>query len=82
MSMNSEYIIESFANEYEFRKRIEEAAKAGVWTTYDGRKLNVKEMSKDHIERTMKWIKRNDTTDVMLPWLTTFRNELIRRYGL
>jgi len=82
MSMGSEYIIESYVDEYEIRKKIEDEAKKGIWTTYDERRLNVREMNKDHIENTIKWIKRNDKTDIMLPWLMVFRNELIRRYGI
>ena len=82
MSLGSEYISESYAHELEQRDRIKREAAQGVWVTYDGRHIPVREMTRDHIEKTMGYIRRTDKTDMMLPWLITFRNELIRRYGI
>ena len=82
MSLGSEYVFESYANEEEMRMKIEQQAANGIWTTNDGRKLSVREMTRNHIENTMKYIRRNDKTDMMMPWLMVFRNELIRRYGV
>ncbi len=82
MSLGSECIFESYVYELEQRDRIEREAAQGIWVTYDGRQIPVREMTRDHIEKAMGYIKRTDKTDMMLPWLTTFRNELIRRYGV
>lgn len=82
MSMGSEYVFESYVKEEELRMKIKEDAAKRIWTTYSGRKLNVGDMSNNHIENAIKYIQRNDKTDIMLPWLVVFRNELIKRYGI
>ena len=82
MSLGSEYISESYANEIELRMEIEKSAANGIWTTRDGRRIHITDMSEDHIKNTINYIRRNDSVDIMLPWVVAFQNELIRRNGL
>ena len=80
MSLGSEYISESYANEVELRMEIEKSAANGIWTTRDGKRIRIIDMSEDHIKNTINYIRKNDSTDMMLPWVTVFQNELKRRH--
>lgn len=82
MSMGSEYINESYAKEEELRMEIKKAAAKKIWATRDGRKINVCDMSNAHIKNVINYIQRNDKTDMMLPWVIVFENELNKRYGM
>lgn len=82
MSLGSEYVSESYANEVELRMKIKKSAANGIWTTRDRRRIHITNMSEDHIKNTINYIRRNDSLDMMLPWVAAFQNELIRRNNL
>lgn len=58
---------------------IETSAREGIWTTRDGRRIAVEDMTDSHIRNTIAYLKRNDVCDIYLPWITRMRRELERR---
>lgn len=54
-------------------------AQDGIWTTKDGRRIPVRDMTTSHILNTIAYIKRNWDTDIYQPWIDVFEEELERR---
>lgn len=79
MSMGSDWIAEHENDWEETRFEIKDEAEYGVWTTKDGEQIPVEEMTTSHIQNTIAFIKRTDRTDMYLPWIRVFENELERR---
>jgi hypothetical protein len=58
---------------------VESNARKGIWTTKDGKKIHVSDMTTSHIKNTIRVMERNDSEDLLLPWIDRFKKELERR---
>lgn len=74
-----EYEADAYFAEKQIYDDIETQAKTEIWTTKDGNKIPVREMTTSHIQNTINLIKRRDKYDYYLPWLRVFEAELQRR---
>ena len=79
MGIGLEWIDEHYFDVEEEMLRIEKEAEYGVWTTKDGTQIPVEDMTTSHIRNTIAFIKRTDQTDMYLPWVEVFEEELERR---
>ena len=59
--------------------RISNEADKGIWTTRDGRKIPITEMTDAHLTNTINYLKRIDTIDMYYPWIVVMKEELERR---
>ena len=80
MSYYEDWFEYDYSYEDEYRC-IEDEARIGVWTTREGEKIPVSEMTTRHINNAISYLERNDTTDLMMPWIIRFKKELERRAG-
>lgn len=78
MSMGREWIADHMY-EYDIQGRIEDDARQGVWTTKDGREIQVKEMTTRHIRNTIAYLEKRNTLDIYEPWIEVFKKELDKR---
>ena len=82
MSMGREFLAD-YAWEIEQAMNYEEdiwnEAQNGVWETKDGRLIPVEEMTTEHINNTIAFIKRNWDNEIYQPWIDVFNEELERR---
>ena len=74
-----EYKINEYLAEIQIYHDIKQEAKSKIWTTKDGTKIAVKDMTDSHIRNTINWIKRKDKYDYYLPWIKVFEEELTGR---
>lgn len=58
---------------------VESNARKGIWTTKNGEKIHVSNMTTSHIKNTIKMMERNDKEDLLLPWIKRFEEELDKR---
>ncbi len=80
MSYGSELAEEMEINYAVMEATVESAAASGIWTTKDGQKLKICEMSTDHIQNTLNYIKRDSyREDFLSPFITAFEKELDAR---
>lgn len=77
MGMGREWAEEHYFEEE--RMQIEDEASLGIWTTKDGERISVEDMTTSHIKNTIAYIQRTDQTDMYLPWVKVFKAELTRR---
>lgn len=71
-TLDYDELIEEIEQEIKLSKKI--------WTTRDGRDINIKDMETSHITNTIKMIVRNsDMSDVAKRYIEIFINELISR---
>jgi hypothetical protein len=79
MSLGSDYTAEMAADYEVLTESIRQSAADEVWTTKSGQKISLKDMDILHLENTIKYLERVDTTDMMLPWIVAMKKELNRR---
>ena len=79
MSLGTEFSVESEINYMLRYCQIQRQAKSRVWITKDGKKINVSDMTDQHLINTTKFIERNNVNDLYIPWLLVFYNELDKR---
>ena len=79
MSMGREYMEEHEWYEFDLQGLVEDEAKSKIWTTRDGSKIPVENMTTSHIKNTIAHIKRIDKIDFLEPWVRVFKEELKRR---
>lgn len=79
MSLGTEFSVESEINYMVRYCQIQRQAKSRVWITKDGKKINVSDMTDQHLINTTKFIERNNVNDLYIPWLLVFYNELDKR---
>ena len=79
MSLGMEFSVESEINYMVRYCQIQRQAKSRVWITKDGKKINVSDMTDQHLINTTKFIERNNVNDLYIPWLLVFYNELDKR---
>lgn len=58
---------------------IEYESMRGFWTTRDGTRIHVSDMTESHIRNTIRYIERVDKIDLYLPWIDRFKRELRER---
>lgn len=74
MSLGSEYLsYYAFKIDHPFGLPDFVLAQNNTWTTRDGRKIKVRDMTDKHILNCMKIVGEDD------PWFTVFKTELNRR---
>lgn len=79
MSYGSEAIAEMEADFAVLEVAIETSAREGIWTTRDGRRIAVEDMTDSHIRNTIAYLDRNDVCDIYIPWIARLKRELKRR---
>lgn len=79
MSLGEEILEEIEIDYAALQIQIESDAKRGVWTTRDGLKIPVTEMTSEHIKNTIVMLERNDAYDLYLPWINRLQHELDER---
>ena len=79
MSLGSDYTAEMAANYEVLSENIRQSAADEVWITRSGKEISLKDMDIFHLENTIKYLERVDTTDIMLPWIIAMKKELKRR---
>ena len=79
MSMGSEAAVELEIRREIMRAQVEAEAGAGIWTTKDGTRIAVKDMTTSHIRNTIHFLEERNAFDMLLPWICAFKKELERR---
>lgn len=79
MSMYDDIRDEIVIDDLVTRQQVELNAMRGFWKMRDGKKIHVSDMSESHIRNTIKFIQKVDHTDLYLPWINRFKNELRER---
>ena len=79
MSLGSDYKAEMAVNYEVLSENIRQSAANEVWTTRSGKEISLKDMDIFHLENTIKYLERVDTTDIMLPRIMAMKKELKRR---
>lgn len=79
MGYGSEIAAEMEADFAAFEASVETSAREGIWTTRDGRRIAVEDMTDSHIRNTIAYLERNDVCDIYLPCIVRLKRELKRR---
>ena len=79
MSYGSEATAEMEADFAVLEATVETSAREGIWTTRDGRRIAVEDMTDSHIRNTIAYLERNDVCDIYLPWIVRLKRELKKR---
>ena len=79
MSYHDDYEADTCFDEYQRREEIKEDAESGYWETKDGGIIHVSKMETSHIKNCIRFIERNDKTDMYYPWIVRFKEELKAR---
>lgn len=74
-----EYLADCSIRTMMTRAKIQKEAESKIWTTKDGRKLSITEMSTSHIQNTIKYLERNNSMDILTAWIIVFQDELANR---
>ena len=81
MSMfdENEYIAETSFETERRKAKIAKDAESGVWTTKNGTRIAVTDMTDSHLINTYRILERNNAMDMLLPWLVVMQKEIVRR---
>ena len=79
MSLGLDCISEIDIDEQVRYMEVEHEAMRGFWTTKDGTRIHVSDMTESHIRNTIRYIERVDKIDLYLPWVDRFKRELRER---
>lgn len=83
MSLGEDYkaemICESIGSYIKTSLAIQAEVEEGYWTIKDGTRIHISEMSNSHIVNTIKFIQKRDKTDLWMPWVHAFQEELQKR---
>lgn len=77
MSLGQEYKAEYDANDIYMIRKAE--AERGVWTTKDGQRIHIQDMTDSHIRNTLNMLIRNNDFDINAAWIEVLSKELNRR---
>lgn len=61
------------------KRLIEQYASKGIWHMGNGKPINIKDMTDEHIENCIRYIKRRDTSDLYASYIPIFKAELEAR---
>ena len=79
MGLGSDYVSEMEAEYGALEYHIENEARQGVWTTKEGKRIPIRQMSTRHLENTIRMLERNNSGDIYFPWICRMQEELDRR---
>lgn len=79
MSLGVEYKVDQEINHMIKYLQIQRQAQTKIWTTKEGIKIKVEDMSDKHIINTTKLLEKNNIGDYYLPWILVFYTELDKR---
>ena len=74
-----EFEAESFFRQEMWRAKISQEAESGIWTTKNGTRIKVSDMTDSHLVNTYRILKRNNVRDMLLPWIMVMEKEIMRR---
>ena len=75
----NEFDAESLFREEMWRAKISREAESGIWTTKNGTRIKVSDMTDSHLVNTCRILKRNNVKDMLLPWIMVMEQEIMRR---
>lgn len=75
----NEFIAEtSFETEMR-RAKISRDAESGIWTTKNGTRIAITDMTDSHLLNTYRMLERYNAMDMLLPWLVVMQKEIVKR---
>jgi hypothetical protein len=81
MSLGEELHYELLAHIDGLYHKIKSEAESGIWTTRSGEKIDIHDMSNNHIKNALAMVEKlnKDSNDMMFPWEMRFKQELRNR---
>lgn len=81
MSLGEDFRYEILAHIDGLYYKIRSEAESGIWTTRSGEKIDINDMSNNHIKNALAMVEKinKDSNDMMFPWEMRFKQELRKR---
>ena len=75
----NEFIAESSFKTEMHRAKISADAESGIWTTKNGDRIAVTDMTDSHLLNTYRMLERNNVMDMYISWLVVLQKEIVKR---